>query len=87
MRPLNITDRKAGKQIGHVTTYTKRGSIAGTMGTGGGMSTTTSGAPTVIGTIGIMIEMTADKQGNRGRFEATHISFLRVTLLPRPSAW
>jgi hypothetical protein len=62
MRPSNIMDRKAGKQIGRVTTYTKPGSIAGTTGIAGGMSTTASGAPDVIGTIGTTIEMTADSQ-------------------------
>lgn len=55
-------DRKAGRQIGRVTTYTKPGSIAGTTGIAGGMSTTASGAPTVIGTSGTTIEMTADSQ-------------------------
>jgi len=62
MRPSNITDGKAGRQIGRVTTYTKRGSIAGTTGIAGGMSTTASGAPTVIGMIETTIAMTADRQ-------------------------
>jgi hypothetical protein len=62
MRPWNITDRKAARRTGRVMSCTKRESIAGITGTAGGTSTSTSGEPSTIGTIAIMIAMTGGNQ-------------------------